>query len=243
MTMDAAGNVSGPDRGLVQEPMSHHQATVLEMNHSDVAHVAYAAAVGDPETVTPVATAAGCARCGAQTAVMTPVGQVVSRRFTGYEGWGDPSSSQLCSVCVWLYRHRPLRHKAYVVTRDPDALRVAPPAVLRTILGAPIEANTAVIVPLVPGRKHILPQAQWGHVSVDDTTLVWRQADASRLGALARLRDAGFSESAAAADAPKFTALQKIPRPRWQEVFDDWAIVEPWRSAKPWMEVGLRACR
>lgn len=116
--------------------MSHRQATVLEMKPSDVAHVAYAAVVGDPGAMDPdpVATGAGCARCGEQTPVMTPVGQVVSRRFTGYEGWGDPKSSRLCSVCVWLYRHRPLRHEAYVVTRDPAALLVASPATLRAIL-------------------------------------------------------------------------------------------------------------
>ena len=222
--------------------MSPAQVTVLDVNASDVADVAYAAAVGDPGATAGTSNA-GCARCRKQTAVMTPVGQVVSRRFTGYEGWRDPGASRLCAVCVWMYRHRPLRHEAWIVTRDPQAMRVASPEVLRTILSSLIESDPALLVPLVPGRKHILPQAHWGVVTTDDTALRWTQEDAIRLDALDRLRSAGFSEAAVAAAAPAFAALRAVPRPLWQGVFDDWAAIAPWRSARPWMEVGLRACR
>jgi hypothetical protein len=70
----------------------------------DVVWVAYTAAEGAVELADRMA---GCARCGHATAVMIPVGQVISRRFTGYESWTNLAGRCLGAVCV--YRGRPLR--------------------------------------------------------------------------------------------------------------------------------------
>jgi hypothetical protein len=83
---------------------------------------AYTAAVGIPEHAEPSDRVAGCARCGHATTVMTPVGQVISRRFTGFESWTNLAGRHLCQVCVWVYRNRPLRSEAHIVTRKPKAL-------------------------------------------------------------------------------------------------------------------------
>ncbi|QHE72650.1 hypothetical protein [Rhodococcus sp. WAY2] len=140
---------------------------------TDVASAAYTVAEGLAEVTTPDDRVTGCARCGRSTAVMIPVGQVVSRRFTGYESWTNLVGRNLCAVCVWIYRHRPLHTDAHIVTREPVMLRRANTALLHQVLSTTIDADTAVIVPLQPGRKHLLPDARWGQVTIDDTTLTW----------------------------------------------------------------------
>lgn len=147
----------------------------------DVVWAAYTAAEGAVDAIEPEDRASGCARCNRTTAVMTPVGQVISRRFTGYESWTNLAGRRLCAVCVWVYRHKPLRSDPHIVTRDPATLRQATPALLHQVLSTPVAADTAVILPLRPGRKHLVPGARWGMVTVEDIQLTWTSADANRL--------------------------------------------------------------
>ncbi|MDV6247053.1 hypothetical protein [Rhodococcus opacus] len=210
----------------------------------DVVWAAYTAAVGTPDVAgAPDTRAAGCARCGLTTAVMSPVGQVVSRRFTGYESWTNLAGRSLCEVCVWVYRHRSLRTDAHIVTRDPVTLTPANPALLQQVFSTSVGADTAVIVPLRPGRKHLLPDARWGTVTVDDAQLSWTSADAHRLVVMRRLRAHGFSERMLGDDTPAYPVLNRVAADQWPQVFDDWNHLAPWRQAAPWFEVGLRATR
>jgi hypothetical protein len=209
----------------------------------DVLWAAYNCSEGAPAVTEPADRAAECARCGRATKVMTPVGQVISRRFTGFESWTNLAGRRLCAMCVWAYRHRPLRTDAHIVTRDPMTLRAANPALLHQVLSTAVDADTAVIVPLRPGRKHLLPDARWGQVTVDDTTLTWTPADAARLQVLRRLRAQGFSESMLRDDTPAYPVLSRVAADQWQQVFGDWNHLASWRQAGPWFEVGLRASR
>ncbi|QYB00668.1 hypothetical protein I1A62_00645 (plasmid) [Rhodococcus sp. USK10] len=210
---------------------------------SDVVWAAYTAAVGIPEHAEPADRVAGCARCGHATTVMIPVGQVISRRFTGFESWTNLAGRRLCQVCVWVYRRRPLRVDAHVVTRDPATIRAASPALLHQVLSTPINADTAVIVPLRPGRKHLLPDASWGQVTVDDAGLTWAAADADRLTVMRRLRGHGFTEMMLRQDTPAYPVLSRLPAEQWPQLLDDWHSLGVWRQAGPWFEVGLRASR
>ena len=210
----------------------------------DVVWAAYTAAVGTPDVAgAPDTRAAGCARCGQTTAVMSPVGQVVSRRFTGYESWTNLAGSRLCEVCVWVYRHRALRTETHIVTQNPPTLRSADPTLLHQVLSTTIDPGTAVIVPLRPGRKHLLPDARWGMVTVDDAHVKWQADDAARLEVMRRLRGHWFTETMLREDTPPYAVLRRLPADEWPQVFDDWPRLTPWRRAAPWWEVGLRATR
>ncbi|MDV7246387.1 MULTISPECIES: hypothetical protein [Rhodococcus] len=209
----------------------------------DVVWAAYTAAVEPVDAASPDDRMTGCARCGRTTAVMSPVGQVISRRFTGFESWTNLSGRNLCQVCVWGYRHRPLRTDVHVVTRNPATLTSATPALLHRVLSTTVDADTAVIVPLRPGRKHLIPDARWGLVTVDDTRLPWQDHDAGRLAVLHRLRGHGFTETVLREDTPAYAVLRRIPADQWPQVFDDWNRLAPWRRAQPWWEVGIRATR
>jgi len=153
-----------------------------------VVWAAYTAAVGIPEHAEPVDPVAGCARCGHATTEMTAVGQVISRRFTGFESWTNLAGRHLCAVCVWVYRNRSLRNEAHIVTRNPSTLVMANPPLLLQVLSNTIDRDTAVIVPLRPGRKHLLPDARWGQITADDTHLTWSESDTVRLDVMRRLR-------------------------------------------------------
>ncbi|WP_213578553.1 hypothetical protein [Rhodococcus sp. USK13] len=210
---------------------------------ADVALAAFTAAEGPTEVATPDDRETGCARCGRVTAVMIPVGRVISRRFTGFESWTNLAGRQLCEVCVWVYRHRPLRTEAHIVTRTPVTLTPAGPQQLRQVLSTVVDADTAVLVPLRPGRKHVLPDARWGKVTVDDTALSWTAADAVRLQVVRRLRAHGFSETMLRDDSPAYSVLSRVVADQWPQVFDDWNHLTPWHHAGPWFDVGLRASR
>lgn len=207
----------------------------------DVVSAAYEAGTGIVPAKESAST--GCARCRRATAATTPVGDVVSRRFTGYESWLNPQGRGLCEVCVWAYRHPPLRREAHVIIRRPATLRTAPPAELRSVLSAPLTPDTAVTVPLTPGRKHLLPTARWGHVTADNIHLTWGTGDADRLGAMCALRAAGFSENELHRPAPSYATLRDLPHEHWPGIFEQWEQLMPWRAAPAWWEVGVRASR
>lgn len=207
----------------------------------DVVDIAYTASLGPPamqeETVD------GCARCSRTTEIMTAVGSVVSRRFTGYDTWTNAAAASLCEVCVWAHRYPPLRRVAHVVTRNPPALRAAAGPELRSVLSAPLSSGVAVIVPLTPGRKHLFPVARWGQITVDDGHLTWGSSDAEQLSVMCALRGLGFEEGELRMQVPTFRTLQGLPPNYLASVTADWKKLESWRAAPPWFEVGIRASR
>lgn len=213
---------------------------------SDVVWAAYKGGVTSEDDMSPIVSAAaadGCARCGHRTPEMTAVGQVVSKRFTGYSSWTNSAARTLCAACTWAYRTPALRSAAHLVTRGPAALTTLTPTNLHQVLAGPIDARTAIIVPLVPGRKHLLPDAQWGRVTVDDLALDWTAADRDRLQVMARLRGRGFTETVLAAAAPDYRTLAGLAPEAWPAIFDDWAALDPWRAAPPWWQLASRALR
>ena len=211
------------------------------MKFGDIVATAYEATSG---TSTPPAAAVDgsrCARCSSPSGRMTAVQDVVSNRFTGYHSWINPRGDGLCEPCTWGYRHRPLRTEVHLVHRDRPKLETLTDAQLAAALASPIPADIAVIVPARSGRKHVFPDAEWGHVAAADANLTWRRRDADVLAAMTRLRAAGFTEANLAAPAPPFTIVQALHPTDLPAVLADWATLDPWRSAPPWWHLGLRA--
>lgn len=185
-----------------------------------------------------------CARC-ASTADLVPARSTVSPAFTGYDDWVDPSGAGLCPPCTWGYRNPALRSEAHLVTRRPATLRAVTCREVHDVLtrGA-LGPDLALVVPLRPGRKHVLPTARWGRVTVEDTHLPWSARDAALLKALTGLRRRGFGTRMLIEAAPPFAALRKLPRSQWAPTMRDWALLEPWREpAGPWLALALHITR
>lgn len=209
------------------------------MTALDVVAAAYTATVGRP--FSPHRSADGCARCAGSTETMTPTGQVVSRRFTGYETWTNLPSRVLCEVCVWAYRHLPLRSCAHIITANPPTMLEASPTQLQRVLSQPLPAGIAVTVPAALWRKHLLPDARWGQICVDGSNITWRTEDAQRLMVMGALRKVGFTERDLRAPAPPHRVLRTFEQGLWAQILDDWQTLAPWRSAPSWWIAAARA--
>lgn len=182
-----------------------------------------------------------CARCGRQNVALVRTRAVVSKAFTGYDSWRDPCGAGLCPTCTWGYRTPQLRAAPHQVTARPTAMQRLEPHQLAAALAAALPADTAVIVPLRPGRKHLLPTAVWGRVTVEDAHLPWGADDATRLSAMHRLRALGFGSRMLAGPAPVWSVLRRLPRHWYGRVQHDWAVLEPWRDRPLWFELGVQA--
>lgn len=182
-----------------------------------------------------------CARC-AGPGPLTPVRDVVSKVFTAYDGWTRPGGSGgLCPVCAWGYATTALRSSITLVTRQPAAAAACTRERARDLLltGA-LAPDRALVVPLRPGRKHLLPDARWGRIALDDAHVGWSELDARRLATVVQLREQGFGTRMLRAPTPPYAVLRLLPAGTWAHVLDAWSHLEPWRTdANPWLEVAL----
>jgi hypothetical protein len=178
-----------------------------------------------------------CARCG-RAGEVVPLATVVSKVFTAYDGWADPTTGAVCSRCAWGYRHPPLRAGAHLVTRSGHLQALTATQVAQRLQG-PLNPAEALVVPLHPGRKHLMPTAVWGRVTVEDAHLSWSAHDVARLEAIRRLRGRGFGSRMLTAPAPAFPALRRLSPASYGEVMQDWATVAPWRERRPWLDLAL----
>ena len=181
----------------------------------------------------------GCARCGRRTTQLTPASQVVSAKFTGFDDWVGPPTGGVCRDCAWALHTKGLRLHPLVVHRTTPSVTTATRGELAALLADPLPREVSVTVPLRPGRKHLLPSARWGHVTTGDETLRWGPGDAARLHAMHRLRRGGFGGRMLTAPAPPWPVLRRLDPAARAEALTDWARLDPWRAATPWMRLGL----
>jgi hypothetical protein len=182
-----------------------------------------------------------CARCGRQ-ASLTATRAVVSKVFTSFDIWVHPAGAGVCPSCAWGYRTPDLRSSAHLVTRSPKyALsNLTRPAVLEVLTSGRLNVDTALVVPLKPGRKHLIPDAVWGQITLDDVHLPWTTADTDRLQVVADLRSRGFGTRMLEEPAPPWPILRRQPHADWILVMAAWVQLDPWRTpASPWLALAL----
>ena len=209
--------------------------TVVGMDPVAAAWHAYGESPGDPTNLS-----GPCARCGT-TAALTPTAAVVSRGYTAMDTWAHRGSPGLCPACVWAFREPALRQHPHQVTRDPAALTRLSWSQLRRALTAPLHSAVAVTVPTRAGHKHVLPAAQWGRVTLDDTPLPWTRADALRLRTLETLRADGVPPKAFTADAPPWSVIGGVSPPTRTRILEGWEHLRPWRARRLWLQLALLA--
>lgn len=181
-----------------------------------------------------------CARCGTP-APLTATRHVISKVFTGFDTWTNPTGAGLCPTCSWGYTTPALRTHPHLVGQDQTMVRLARPALAGLLAAGPLAADRALIVPLRPGRKHLLPDAAWGRVTLDDIQLPWPAAAAARTAATGRLRRRGFGSRMLTHPAPPWQALRRRPSGEWAAILHDWSQLEPWRPRSPWLDLALYA--
>lgn len=167
---------------------------------------------------------------------------VISKSFTGFDGWVSPAGSHLCGACRWSYTDPGLRRVPHLITREPAGIREQTLAQVQELLGrGAVGGAIALVVPLRPGRKHILPDASWGRVNIDNAQLSWTVQDAGRLQAMVELRAMGFGTRMLCSPTPAYPVLRSLPAESWARVLQLWDQVEPWRTSdNPWLDLAVR---
>lgn len=181
-----------------------------------------------------------CARCG-QRAQLTPTRHVVSKVFTAFDTWVSPSGAGLCPICTWGYTRSELRTHPFLIGQDQTMVRLSRLSLVDLLTAGPLSGSLAVVIPLRPGRKHLMPDASWGRLTLDDIQLPWSRTAAGRLAATVRLRGYGFGSRMLAQPAPPWSVLHRLPAAEWAAVLDDWSRLDPWRPHSPWLDVALYA--
>lgn len=208
----------------------------------DVLTTAYIAA-GRPHTSRDLS--GPCGRCGTDSDHLTSTAgrRVISEKFTAFDGWHNPSSSTgLCPPCTWSLTAPELRQHAHLISNDPEPrLEQLTRSQLHQHLEQPLGHRSALIVPLRPGRKYLLPDATWGQITTDDAHIPWTHHDVERLQALRRLREHGFGSRMLTASAPPWRVFRALPQHQWPHVLTDWDQLEPWRSRPPWLALAIHA--
>ncbi|HEY5881793.1 MAG TPA: hypothetical protein VIU11_22985 [Nakamurella sp.] len=207
---------------------------------TDVVEVAWRAH-GSPSAL--VGTLDGlCARCGTPDS-LTVIRKVISRNFTAFDDWCDPAGAGLCRACTWAFRSPILRTIPFLVVRFPEMLTPLATEQLRAQLQKPVPPDKTVVVPLRPGRKHVLSGAAWGHVATDEHLCTWTSDDAHRLDLVEHLLTLGYRASQLLQPAPPYpqTALLTTADAMW--ALQAWRDLAPWRTRHVWMAVAARALR
>lgn len=208
------------------------------MTSVDVVTAAWTAA-GQPRRADAIGAAvASCARCAA-SAELVPTRRVVSKVFTAFDGWTEPSGTGLCPPCCWAYTHPDLRLLPHLVSQQPTLASLALTETYALLAAGPLEPERALTVPLRPGRKHLLPASRWGQVTLDDVAVAWRLSDSLGLRTVARLRSLGFGTRMLSEPAPAWSVLRRHPRVEWRQISADWARLQRWRPRSPWLSLAL----
>ncbi len=193
---------------------------------------------GEPHLDTEDGRLERCDRCG-RTAALTPVREVVSKVFTAFDSWVSPAGTNgVCSSCVWGYKNPDLRSAIHLVT--PTHLVELDRHATTQLLYGPLAGVVALVVPLRPGRKHLLPVARWGRITTDAAALTWSTSDAERLRHVVELRDLGFGSRMLTEPSPPYPVLRQVSPELHAHVVDIWSALNTWRTtAQPWLDLAL----
>lgn len=188
----------------------------------------------------PAATTGTCGCCGTP-GDLWPAHDAISRNFTAYDQWTHPAHPWLCAACTWTFTNPTLRTTAHLVT-TPDQLQpLTPTDAFHLLASGPLAPHQAVVVPLRPGRRHLLPTARWAHVCTDTGPLPWTPADAHLLTTYAWLRHLGFSPTDLTQPAPAYPALHAHPPHERDHILTTWQHLDPWRCPdSPWLPLASR---
>lgn len=173
----------------------------------------------------PAGDGAPCARCR-DIAPLIVLREVVSENFTGWEGL-DAAGAGVCVSCAWGYRDSRLRTRPVIV--EAVGARWASPQALLQVLSRPLPPDVTVTVP-VSGKKHLLPDAQWGAVSCDAGVLVWHDGPAALVATVAALRAAGVRENEFAGPVPPYRLVME----RLSSTEETLDLLREWESLRPW---------
>lgn len=178
-----------------------------------------------------------CARCRADGKIL-PIDTVVSRNFTAWDGL-DAAAKGFCETCAWGYSDPTLRTRPILIT--VETAHVASRDELRRLLSHPLTNQQALTLP-VSGKKHLLPNLEWGCVASDDGSLLWSDDAAALMTTLLTMRGIGATEKDLLTAAPPAHLLLSSYQAQARQIFSAWETMNDWRGT-PYWDVAVKASR
>lgn len=186
-----------------------------------------------------------CSHCGNHVTALRPLAEVVSNKFTGWDHYGTtPQHVLVCCRCEWAFAGDRVRTHAWVITapgRRPGAALAAhrDAAGFIASLTSPLPDDACMVLPTL-GRRHAMPYAQWGCVSLDGRPLPWGHAAAQAARHVRRLDLLEVPLAAVFDPAPPTAVLVAAPPSRRSEILQIWEHLEPWRLDRDYLTVAIR---
>lgn len=178
-----------------------------------------------------------CPCCGREGEVCAA--PAVSKSFTGFDGWHSATGVRLCPACTWAHTWPSARRVPLLVGKAHTCASLTR-VQLRDLLMAPVGRDVAVVVPLRPGRKHVLPQAQWSMVNTEAGQLHWGTRQVQLLRAVVTLRQFGIPAGALRDPAPPYRAIAALPPAQISAALAAWSQLREWRVAPTvWMSLAI----
>lgn len=207
---------------------------------SDPAAAAWSIA-GQPSLDATAATGQ-CGRCGSEAPCISST-QVVSERFSGIDTW-PYGFRRLCVPCAWAYSRVPTTAPLLLITTSTVTEYPTGPALAEVLAAGPLPGTAAAVMPTTR-RRHLLPAAQWGHLTVDGISVRWDHPAAHRLTDLLWLRrDLDIRWKDLSQPAPPYAALAGQPAQLWDRIVTGWNQLQPWRTVQPlWTAARLMVYR
>ena len=177
-----------------------------------------------------------CALCGLHADDTAPLQAVVSEKFTDWDRT-IRDADRLCPTCIWALRTPALRTTPHLI--DVGGAVDTTWLTLATTLTHPLDTTQAAVIPGA-GRKHLVPFAQWGHVTSDQGNLVWGQGEARLTVALLTLRSFGATEKSLRENTMPNHA--GIPATAATKMLTAYETARAWRGSPAW-PIALRVTR
>lgn len=177
-----------------------------------------------------------CARCG-RSGPRRATTAVVSKFFSSVDQWAHREEPGVCAACSWAYTTASLRRGVHLVDQvGPSSSWLERAAAAELLMAGPLPAHLALVVPLHPGRKHVLPHARWGQVAIEDLALPWQAPQAGLLRVVGDLCLAGVPAGRLADPVPPYQLLRAHPE-HGALLWQGWAQLEDWRrpSVSPYL--------
>ena len=149
----------------------------------------------------------------------------------------------MCRACCWAYRTPLLRTVPHLIVRCPELLLSLSGSELHAALARPLTSGSAIVVPLRPGRKHVISGAAWGRIVTDDALLSWTDQDVACLDVVDDLRAAGFKTRSLYEPAPPHQVVRQLPAEQIPNILTRWDQLQPWRTNPVRMQIACKTTR
>jgi len=141
-----------------------------------------------------------CSHCLDNDVICTPMKDVLSHSFTGWDNLRFQDFKNLCLPCAWSYQNPEVKKLRLLIWRNSEEIIKLPSDQGLTLLKESPEQVSAIFA--INGQKQLLPLAKWGTFIFDNRSFQWGTYHSDLLRAVSVVKSFGLTEKSLWNDAP-----------------------------------------